>query len=175
MWTYLLRRVWLWVAGTERTYCILPATAFIILLFQQYEPTCAVCRSSLYLGKPLLPNFSADNFVRQHLQALARSGRPEWQEKGYRTIEWNKRAEFVLIHHSIFPTVLIVSRSWKKQADARATKEKLKAPRVRRRQPRYYGVEDYPYVPPWLVDDGIDDDEALIPRAIPRRGTRSRH
>ncbi|KAI9572732.1 hypothetical protein HD554DRAFT_2014689, partial [Boletus coccyginus] len=66
----------------------------------QYEPTCAVCRSSLYLGKPLLPNFAVDNFVRQHLQALARSGHPGWQEKGYRTIEWNKRAEFVPIHRS---------------------------------------------------------------------------
>lgn len=100
MWTHLLRRVRLWMAGTERTYCILATTAFIMLLFQQYEPTCAVCRSSLYLGKPLLPNFAVDNFVRQHLQALARSGHPGWQEKGYRTIEWNKRAEFVPTHRS---------------------------------------------------------------------------
>lgn len=72
-----------------------------MVLFQKYEPTCALCRSTLCVRKPLLPNFAVDNFVRQHLEALARSGRPEWQVKGYRTIEWSKRLEFVLIYHSI--------------------------------------------------------------------------
>ncbi|KAF9243874.1 hypothetical protein BU15DRAFT_25575, partial [Melanogaster broomeanus] len=57
----------------------------------RYTPTCAVCRSSLSDTKPLLPNFTVDNLVRQHLQTLARSGWPDWQDKGYRYIDWNKR------------------------------------------------------------------------------------
>ncbi|KAF8140019.1 hypothetical protein EV363DRAFT_322023 [Boletus edulis] len=88
----------------------------------KYEPTCAICRSNLPARNPLLPNFAVDSIVRQHLQALSRSGRPEWQERGYRTIEWNKRVD-----------------SWKGQNDARTAKEKLKEiARPRRRQPRYY-------------------------------------
>jgi len=123
----------------------------------KYEPTCAFCRSSLCIRKPLLPNFAVDNFVRQHLQALARSGRPEWQEKGYKTIEWNKRLE-----------------SWKQQTAARAAKEKLQSTHVPWRPQRYYQVEDYPYIPPVLTDEGMYDDEAWAPRAMRRRGTRSR-
>lgn len=73
------------------------------ILFQKYEFTCAVCRSKLWTRKPLLPNFSVDNLVHQHLQILAKSGRPEWQEKGYKTIEWNKRLEFVPVHHAAVP------------------------------------------------------------------------
>ncbi|KAG6381410.1 hypothetical protein JVT61DRAFT_5824 [Boletus reticuloceps] len=86
------------------------------------------------------------------------SGRPEWQERGYRTIEWNKRVD-----------------SWKGQNDARTAKEKLKEiARLRRRQPRYYDPGGADYVPPWLIDEGTDDvdDQPVI--VMSRRGTRSR-
>jgi len=128
------------------------------LAHNKYEPTCAVCRSNLYARNPLLPNFAVDSIVRQHLQALLRSGRPEWQERGYRTIEWNKRAE-----------------SWKGQNDARAAKEKLKeTARQRRRQPRYYDYGGADYVPPWLMGEGMEDPDDQPVIVMSRRGTRSR-
>ncbi|KAG8220026.1 hypothetical protein J3R82DRAFT_1038 [Butyriboletus roseoflavus] len=113
---------------------------------------------ALFVQKPLLPNFSVDNFVRQHIQALATSGCPEWQKKGYRNVEWNKRLE-----------------SWKKQAAVRAEKEKSKmTSHLRWCQPHYYQV-DQSYAAPWMVDEGMDDDEgAIFARVLPRRGTRSR-
>ncbi|KAF9229576.1 hypothetical protein BS17DRAFT_28627 [Gyrodon lividus] len=58
-------------------------------------PSCAICRSILSDTKPLLPNFAVDNIVRQHLQALAKSGRSDWQEKGSKFIDWNNRLECV--------------------------------------------------------------------------------
>ncbi|KIJ68665.1 hypothetical protein HYDPIDRAFT_24920 [Hydnomerulius pinastri MD-312] len=126
----------------------------------RYAPTCAVCRTSLSETKPLLPNFTVDNVVRHHIQALAMGGRPDWQEKGYRFIDWNKRLE-----------------SWKKEAANIAVEEKAKeAARQRRHQPRYYQVGEYQYGgAPWMIPDEVfiaDAEEDLLPRVIHRRGPR---
>ncbi|KAI6045062.1 hypothetical protein EDC04DRAFT_190152 [Pisolithus marmoratus] len=59
----------------------------------RYSPTCAVCRSELIKSKPLLPNYVVDNIVKHHVSALAESGRAEWQERGYRFIDWKKRLD----------------------------------------------------------------------------------
>ena len=66
-----------------------------------------------------------------------------------------------------------VFRSWKGQAPLK-TKE---AARLRQRRTRYYAVEQYPYAGPWPIDESMedDDDNAVVTRVIPRRGTRSRH
>ena len=147
-----------------------------MIVFQGYEPTCAICRASLCPQNPLLPNFAVGSLVRQHIQALASSGRPEWQERGYRTMEWNKRVKFVPFITLRSWIVLNLSRSWKQQSDARAAKKKLRDSRRTRRPQRYYEVDDYPYVPPWLIDGGIEDeaDATLVARVFSRRGTRSR-
>ncbi|KAG2149726.1 hypothetical protein BD769DRAFT_1407984 [Suillus cothurnatus] len=57
------------------------------------SPACAVCRAALSTTKPLLPNYSLDAVVQQHIRALAVSGRSEWQEKGDRLADWRKRHE----------------------------------------------------------------------------------
>ncbi|KAI6134070.1 hypothetical protein EV401DRAFT_2064240 [Pisolithus croceorrhizus] len=59
----------------------------------RYSPTCAVCRSELIKSKPLLPNYAIDNIVKHHVSALAQSGRAEWQERGYKFIDWKKRLD----------------------------------------------------------------------------------
>ncbi|KAL4069442.1 hypothetical protein J3A83DRAFT_4251379 [Scleroderma citrinum] len=59
----------------------------------KYSPTCPVCRSELIKIKPLLPNYAVDNLVKHHVHSLAMSGRPEWQQRGFKFIEWNKRLE----------------------------------------------------------------------------------
>lgn len=113
--------------------------------------------------------------MQQHLLALAKSGRPEWQEKGYKTIEWNKRLEFVPIYHSI-PQLFNVFRSWKEQVAVRAAKEKTKETARLRRRRRYYEVGEYSYAAPWGIDESMEDSEdSLVARVLPRRGTRSRH
>ncbi|KIM85518.1 hypothetical protein PILCRDRAFT_367399 [Piloderma croceum F 1598] len=56
-------------------------------------PTCAVCRAKLSASSPMIPNFALDNTVNRHLQALANSGREEWQPGGTRINEWNIRKE----------------------------------------------------------------------------------
>ncbi|KAH7883829.1 hypothetical protein F5I97DRAFT_1599118 [Phlebopus sp. FC_14] len=73
------------------TYC--GECGYVWLSRNKYSPTCAVCRANLTAATPLLPNFVVDSIVRQHVQALARSGRPDWQQNGYRLIEWNRRLE----------------------------------------------------------------------------------
>lgn len=59
----------------------------------RYSPTCAVCRSDLIKSKPLLPNYAIDNVVKHHVSALAESGRAEWQERGYKFVDWKKRLD----------------------------------------------------------------------------------
>ncbi|KAG9314584.1 hypothetical protein JVU11DRAFT_5386 [Chiua virens] len=124
-----------------------------------YEPTCAVCRSNLSVRKPLIPCYTTDNLVQQHLRALKISGRPEWQEGGYKTIEWCKRQE-----------------SWKKEVVARAEKEKLNdSSRLRRFRRHLYDhdFEEYQHIVQLGPADDSGEDE-LVPRPIPRRRTRSR-
>ncbi|KIM67059.1 hypothetical protein SCLCIDRAFT_219698 [Scleroderma citrinum Foug A] len=112
-----------------------------------YSPTCSVCRSELIKIKPLLPNYAVDNLVKHHVHALSISGRPEWQERGFRFIEWNKRLD-----------------AWKKQYTKILAEENARElARKRRYQSRYFEDD-----PPWLpVEDFLPS-----PNNRPRRRTR---
>ncbi|TFY65267.1 hypothetical protein EVG20_g5651 [Dentipellis fragilis] len=54
-------------------------------------PTCAICRTNLSPQAPMIPNFSMDNTIERHLQALAASGDKDWQEGGSKLVEWEHR------------------------------------------------------------------------------------
>ncbi|KAH7923989.1 hypothetical protein BV22DRAFT_543521 [Leucogyrophana mollusca] len=55
------------------------------------SPTCPVCRTKLKKSLPLIPNFSVDNLVSQHIRALANSGKLEWKAGGVKLNDWNTR------------------------------------------------------------------------------------
>ncbi|KAA1468540.1 hypothetical protein DENSPDRAFT_472968 [Dentipellis sp. KUC8613] len=54
-------------------------------------PTCAICRTNLSPQAPMIPNFSMDNTIERHLQALAASGDEDWREGGSKLVEWERR------------------------------------------------------------------------------------
>ncbi|ETW87549.1 hypothetical protein HETIRDRAFT_307066, partial [Heterobasidion irregulare TC 32-1] len=54
-------------------------------------PTCAVCRSKLFVKAPMIPNFAMDNTIDKHIQALVSSGDEGWREGGSKLAEWQRR------------------------------------------------------------------------------------
>jgi hypothetical protein len=59
--------------------------------WQREEPSCAVCRASLSVDAPMIPNFAVDSAIEKHLQALRTSGVEGWECDGAKFIEWEAR------------------------------------------------------------------------------------
>lgn len=57
------------------------------------QPTCSICRASLSVTAPIIPNFALDSTIEKHVQALAASGVEEWRDTGARYKEWQARKE----------------------------------------------------------------------------------
>ncbi|KAI0308004.1 hypothetical protein B0F90DRAFT_1679278 [Multifurca ochricompacta] len=56
-------------------------------------PSCAICRASLSVDAPMIPNFAVDNAVEKHILALRISGIEGWETDGTNFIEWQARRE----------------------------------------------------------------------------------
>ena len=58
---------------------------------QREAPSCAVCRASLSVDAPMIPNFAIDNAVEKHVQALGMNGIEGWEDAGAKITEWQAR------------------------------------------------------------------------------------
>ncbi|KAI0281592.1 hypothetical protein BGY98DRAFT_190516 [Russula aff. rugulosa BPL654] len=58
-------------------------------------PSCAICRASLSVSAPMIPNFAVDSAVEKHVQALRTSGVDGWESDGdgSKFTEWQARKE----------------------------------------------------------------------------------
>jgi len=58
---------------------------------QREAPSCAICRASLSVDAPMIPNFSVDNAIEKHVQALRTNGIEGWENDGSKFTEWEAR------------------------------------------------------------------------------------
>ncbi|KAI0304685.1 hypothetical protein BC826DRAFT_977667 [Russula brevipes] len=58
---------------------------------QRDTPSCAICRVSLSVDTPMIPNFAVDSAVEKHVQALCINGIEGWETAGSKFTEWQTR------------------------------------------------------------------------------------
>lgn len=129
----------------------------------------------------MIPNIALDNTVSRHLDALASSGRTEWQSGGNSIKEWQTRKECVpSTSQTLSPHSFPLLRSWKlgvakKNAEKAAVQVTKSSTRTRVQiHINHHEVES------WVVQDDeadedfeLHEDMQLIPPPA-RRVTRSR-
>ena len=78
-------------AGSRKTW--VPRNNFFDASYtwQREEPTCAICRASLSVDAPMIPNFAVDSAIEKHVQALRTSGVEGWEFDGAKFTEWEAR------------------------------------------------------------------------------------
>jgi hypothetical protein len=53
-----------------------------------------MCRAPLNIVQPFTNNFTVDQMVEAHIEALGKTGVKEWQADGLRRVEWEKRKRY---------------------------------------------------------------------------------
>ena len=78
-------------AGSRKTW--VPRNYFVTVSYtwQREAPSCAICRASLSVDAPMIPNFAVDGAVERHVQALRTSGVEGWESEGTKFAEWQAR------------------------------------------------------------------------------------
>jgi hypothetical protein len=79
----------------------------------------------------MIPVFAIDRMLEKHMQALRRSGYPEWGEGGTKLFEWMSRQEYVYRHRSRFEYLIYSYREWKKGAAERQAEARRQTSRRR--------------------------------------------
>ena len=80
-------------AGSGKTWVPRNVSLLRINMWQREAPSCAICRASLSVDAPMIPNFAVDNAVEKHVQALRTSGEDGWESDGSKFTEWQGRKE----------------------------------------------------------------------------------
>lgn len=90
--SHFLRRVWV---ALDQEKCESPETFPLPAPYtwQREAPCCAICRASLSVDAPMIPNFAVDNAVEKHVEALGSSGIEGWESAGTKFKEWQARKE----------------------------------------------------------------------------------
>lgn len=78
-------------AGLRKTWVPQNHLVTASYTWQREAPTCAVCRASLSVDAPMIPNFAVDSAIEKHVQALRTSGVEGWESGGTKSTEFQAR------------------------------------------------------------------------------------
>lgn len=78
-------------AGSRETWVPLKFFVAAAHTWQREAPSCAICRASLSVDTPMIPNFSVDNAIEKHVQALRANETKGWENDGSKFTEWQAR------------------------------------------------------------------------------------